>query len=291
MRKLSTILAAVLIVGLLAGCGGNANKNAASPSPAAGQNAEQGKYKDGAYYAESEYDEKGMKGAVVLNVKDGKITDVNWTEVSKAAGPDKKELSKTGKYGMKEKGKAQSEWHEQAEKVEKFLVEKQDLAALALKDEEGHTDAVSGVSIKVKGFTTLVTKALAAGPVEAGPYKDGAYHAEQAAFADSGWKYKVDLTVLNGKIVAVNWNGVNKDGGDDKKTLDKAGKYGMKEKAKAQGEWYEEAEKAEAFLIEKQDPKAATLKDDGTTDAITGVSINVKDFFQLVEEALKNAKK
>ncbi|WP_442603328.1 FMN-binding protein [Paenibacillus sp. KN14-4R] len=289
MKKLSTLFASVLIIGLLAGCGESADKGAAaSPSPSS-QTAVQGKYKDGAYYAEGQYDEKGLKGAIVLQVKGGKITDVNWTEVDKKGGPDKKELSKTGKYGMKEKGKAQSEWHVQAEKVEKFLVEKQDVAAIALKDDEGHTDAVSGVSIKVKDFTALAAKALEAGPAKTGPYKDGAYHAEQAAFTD-GWKYTVDMTVLNGNIVAVNWNGVNKDGGDDKKTLDKAGKYGMKEKAKAQGEWYEQAEKAEQFLMEKQDPKAIALKGDGKTDAISGVSITVKDFFELAAEALKNAK-
>jgi len=122
-------------------------------------------------------------------------------------------------------------------------------------------------------------------------YKDGEYHAEQADFADNGWKETVDITVEDGKIVSANWNAVHKDGGDDKKAQSASGAYGMVEKANAQAEWHEQAEKAEAFLIEKQDPTAIKYTDDeGHTDAITGVSIHVNSLFELAEEALAGAK-
>jgi len=124
-----------------------------------------------------------------------------------------------------------------------------------------------------------------------GKYKDGTYHAEQADFAENGWKETVDITVEDGKIVAANWNAVHKDGGDDKKAQSVSGAYGMVEKAKAQSEWHEQAEKAEAYLIEKQDPTdIAYSNEEGNTDAITGVSIHVSSFFKLAEEALEGAK-
>lgn len=290
MKKLSLMMASVLAVSMLAGCGA-----ATQPAPdkktetAAPANATDKKMADGVYYAQQKNADADWNYAVVLDVKDGKITNVNWTGISKDAGPDKKTLSKAGKYGMKEKAKAQAEWHEQAEKVEKFLIEKQDPAAIKV-DNEGKTDAVSGVSIKVNDFTALVTEALAAGPQQPGPYKDGAYHAEQPEF-EKDWKYTADFTVLNGNIVAANWNAINEKGEADKKTQSKEGKYGMKEKAKAQAEWHEQAAKVEQALIEKQDPAAITVNNEGKTDAVSGVSIKVSDFVKLAEEALKDAKK
>lgn len=43
-------------------------------------------------------------------------------------------------------------------------------------------------------------------------------------------------------------------------------------------------------LIAKQDPAAIPVKDDGTQDAISGVSIHVNGFVKLAEEALASAK-
>lgn len=45
---------------------------------------------------------------------------------------------------------------------------------------------------------------------------DGVYYAQEAAFAGSGWKYNVTVTVADGNVVDVNWNGTNVRGGDDK---------------------------------------------------------------------------
>ncbi len=56
-------------------------------------------------------------------------------------------------------GGAQSEWHEQAVIAEQYLVDKQDPASLTF-NEEGKTDALSGVSISLQSYFGLVTKAL-----------------------------------------------------------------------------------------------------------------------------------
>jgi major membrane immunogen (membrane-anchored lipoprotein) len=299
--KILTIgLSLILVTGLFAGCGSsekqtstdNTSKTTTTEAPK-GTNAE-AKYKDGIYFAQSDsFDkESGWKEVVTIEVKEGKIISANWNGASKNGGADKITQSKNGKYGMKAIGKSKAEWHEETAKAEAYLIEKQDPTAIKYTDEEGHTDAISGVSIHVSAFFKLAEKALASGPATRGKYKDGAYHAEQPNFdAESGWKETADLTVIYGNIVAVNWNGVHKDGGDDKKTQSINGKYGMKEIGKAKAEWHEQAAKAEAYLIEKQDPTAIKYTDkEGRTDAISGVSIHVSSLFKLAEEALNKAK-
>ncbi len=293
-KKWSILLCSLMLVGVLAACGNN-NK-AAEPTTTepttetTAPAATQGQFTDGAYYAEGDFDaESGWKPYIVLSVKDGKIAMADWNFVSSKGGPDKKTLDKAGKYGMKEKGKAQADWYEQAALAEKFLIEKQDPAAITL-DAEGKTDAISGVSIHVGDLTTLAKKALDAGPAAPGSYKDGSYHAEADAFdATSGWKSTTDLTIANGKIIYAFFSGVN-EAGEDKQANSIEGKYGMKANGGSVAEWHEEAQAAQAFLIEKQDPAAITMNAEGKTDAISGVTIHVSDFVTLSQKALASAK-
>ncbi len=60
----------------------------------------------------------------------------------------------------------------------------------------------------------------------------------------------------------------------------------------AQAPWFDQAMKAEAYLLETQDPTSITYTDEtGHTDAISGASIHVREFFSLAEEALAGAKR
>ncbi|AJS61053.1 hypothetical protein [Paenibacillus sp. IHBB 10380] len=296
-KKWSVLLCSLLLVGMLAACGKEENAAPVTTEPATTTDSttpaateESGKHADGSYYAEGEFDAaSGWKPYIVLTVKDGKIATADWNFVSNKGGPDKKALDKAGKYGMKEKGNAQANWYEQAASAEKFLIDKQDPAAITL-NAEGKTDAITGVSIHVSDLANLSKKALDAGPAEPGTYKDGSYHAEGDQFdPESGWKSTVDLTVANGKIIYAFYSGVN-EAGDDKQAYSIEGKYGMKEKGGSASEWHEEAQAAEAFLIEKQDPAALAVNAEGKTDAITGVTIHVADFVTLSEKALEGAK-
>lgn len=298
MKKIVNLgLVVVLVLALLAGCAGNqpaeqpaANEQETKETTPAETPKEEAKYKDGIYFAqEDEFSpNSGWKSVVTLEVKDGKIASVDWNGAHKNGGVDKKTASKEGKYPMVEKGGAKSPWHEQAMAAEAYLIENQDPKAIEYSDNEGHTDAISGVSIHVNDFFALVEKAIENGPVEKGMYEDGTYHAEEAEFnANSGWKGTVDMTVINGNIVAVNWSGVHKDGGADKKTASVEGNYPMVEKGGAKTPWHEQATAVEAFLLENQDPTAIEYSDDaGHTDVITGVSVTVNSMFKLAEEAL-----
>lgn len=118
--------------------------------------------------------------------------------------------------------------------------------------------------------------------------KDGKYFAQEAAFeAKSGWKYQVSLEVKGGKIVSADWNAVsNLPGVPDKKAYDKSGKYGMKKFGKAQAEWFEQAAVVEQYLVKSQDLGFSKIKADGKTDAITGASVTVKEFFDLAKAAV-----
>jgi len=64
---------------------------------------------------------------------------------------------------MVARGKAQSEWYEQAALAEAYLLSTQDTKKITFKDEAGHTDDIAGVSIHIGDFYALVDRAFAAG--------------------------------------------------------------------------------------------------------------------------------
>jgi major membrane immunogen (membrane-anchored lipoprotein) len=120
-------------------------------------------------------------------------------------------------------------------------------------------------------------------------YEDGVYFAQEDGFNErTGWKYMATIVVENGEIVEAEWNGAHVENGTDKITRSESGEYGMVANSDAQWPWYEQAARAEEYLLETQDPTDITYTDDtGHTDAISSVSIHVVEFFDLAEEALR----
>jgi major membrane immunogen (membrane-anchored lipoprotein) len=245
-------------------------------------------FEDGFYFAEEDgFSERtGWKYVVMMTVENGEITEVQWDGAHKSAGYSKDYQSKNGMYGMVEKGGAQAPWYEQADAAEEYLLEKQDPLAINYKDEEGHTDDISGVTIHVVEFFDLVEKAIEMGPVGRGPYEDGYYYAEGDEFSH-GWKNAVHLTVIGGRIVAAEWAPLSEEGGKNKKQASIDGEYGMVENSDATISWAEQARRAEAHLEETNDPTDISLNEDGSTDALSGVSVTVSGFFNLAEQALE----
>lgn len=250
------------------------------------------KVADGVYFAQDkDFGSSGWKEQVVLTVKGGKIVSANWNGISTIAGAaDKKSYDAAGKYGMVKFGKAKAEWSVQAKACEDYLVKTQDAAFNKYKDAAGATDAISGASMHVKGFFDLVAKALASPAIAKGSYKDGWYYAEQAAFdKNSGWKDTALVTVVNGSIVDVLWNGIYKDNTKKSKIVEAVqGRYGMAKAAK-KGEWNVQAVAVQDAIVKAGDPTKIAVKADGTSDAISGASIHVTAVF-LAIEALKAAR-
>lgn len=118
------------------------------------------RYKDGVYTAASpEFSSSGWKETLELTVEGGKITKINWDAVFKddSIPIRKKQYSKSGLYGMLAGG-ASDEWYDQALAAEQFVLEN-GIDAMNL-DDSGHTDAVSGCSINVQAFDTLMRECL-----------------------------------------------------------------------------------------------------------------------------------
>ena len=109
---------------------------------------------DGTYEVKGEPMD-GYTDQVSMTVKEGKITEVVWESVGED-GSKKSVLSETGEYVMTEDGLT---WKEQAEAMAAALVENQSLEFANL-NEQGKTDAVSGVSISVGGFVNLAQQCM-----------------------------------------------------------------------------------------------------------------------------------
>lgn len=247
---------------------------------------------DGVYFAEdAEFSpQSGWKEQVVLTVLKGRITSVNWNGVSNLGVADKKSVSAAGGYGMVAASGLGLEWHQQAANVEAYLVKTQNLAFKDLR-EDGTTDAITGATLHVKTFFELVAKAVAAGPVAKGVYgHDGWYFAEQPDFdPQTAWKDSVLCTVVNGTLVDVIWNATSADPTKKSKLLEAiAGNYGMGKAAKL-GEWNVQAAAVQSELLKVQDPAKIPLREDGTSDAVSGASIHLT-VIALAQRALAAAR-
>ncbi len=117
-----------------------------------------------------------------------------------------------------------------------------------------------------------------------GAFVDGTYYYEDAEFdAESGFKNTLDVTVENGKITAVDINGIKEDG-SIKKDLVQSGDYDMSV-AGATSTWTEQANAMEAYIIENQSFDV-TVDEDGKTDAIASVTISVSPYTNLFQSFL-----
>ncbi len=113
---------------------------------------------DGIYRAaENSFDSSGFRDFVEVTVSGQEITAVNWDSEQKNSDKTKKELSREGNYVMSQTGLP---WHEQAEIMERALLEKQDPSALVYQPSTGKTDAYSGATISVEPFVRLSAAAL-----------------------------------------------------------------------------------------------------------------------------------
>lgn len=110
---------------------------------------------DGTYVAEADEPSNGFLDVVTLVVEDGKITSIEYDAINED-GQGKNYLSSIGEYTMTD---SNPNWKEQSNLLAKHVIENQSTERLTI-DDEGKTDAVSGVSIDISTFVNLTNDAL-----------------------------------------------------------------------------------------------------------------------------------
>jgi major membrane immunogen (membrane-anchored lipoprotein) len=233
-------------------------------------------YKDGFYFAQDANYANNQKNQVVLQVNGGKIVSATWNILSLNAGTkDLKTIAASGSVP------AAATWATQAAAVEQHLVSSQATKAVA----------VPGGPANAGPFFDLAAKALKAKAVAKGAYKDGWYYAEAAAADSYHTKNSTLITVVNGTIVDVLWNGILQgmpaSVNPSKMITSRAKGYPMTD---AKRMWHEQADLFAAALVKAQNPDSIKLKANAAPDGISGVSIQVKDYLDVVKQALAAAK-
>lgn len=99
--------------------------------------------------------------AIVTIDSNGKITDVNLDTTYTKDGVETTKKNLGADYGMygHEYGSKVGEWYEQAQALEKNVVDNQGLDGIKL-DEDGYTDTVSGCTIKIDALYEALEDAL-----------------------------------------------------------------------------------------------------------------------------------
>ena len=245
-------------------------------------------YKDGFYFAQDENFTNNQKNQVVVEVKGGKIASAIWNIESLNAGTqDLKTIARAGNAG------AAVTWAAQAKVVEDFLVSTQNVNAAS----------VPNGPANVKPFFDLAKKALdrKSAAVPKGNYKDGWYYAiEDAADAYHAKNY-VLITVVNGTIVDVLWNGVLQGmpaSVNPSKVITSMSANGMgypmpngKNNAlDPKKAWHIQSPRVSDALVKAQNPDSIKTKSDGKPDAISGVTIEINHFLNVAKQALQSAK-
>jgi major membrane immunogen (membrane-anchored lipoprotein) len=234
-------------------------------------------YKDGFYFAQDADFMNNQKNQVVIEVKDGKIASANWNILSLNAGTrDLKSIART------ENMAAAATWAARANVAEQYLVTNQNT----------NVTSVPGGPANVKPFFDLAKKALSAQAIQKGAYsKDGWYYREAAAADAYHTKNSVLITIVNGTIVDVLWNGILQgmpaNINPSKMITSRANGYPMTNAKKA---WHIQSANASEALVKAQNPDSIKIKANGIPDAISGVSVQIKDFLDTSRAALQAAR-
>ncbi len=153
MKKLGILVLVLSSIMVLTACG---TKQATTETPVATAPAAS---TDAAFTGEKVGEVADEKGKTVATVtfSEGKPVSVKFDYINED-GSSKYEQAASGEYVMVEGG---TPWNEQVDALATFLAENNfDLEKVNLSDEDGHTDAVTGVSIKVPDLLEAVKAAL-----------------------------------------------------------------------------------------------------------------------------------
>lgn len=291
MKKIKLLAVCALSAALLVGCGSKEGEDNTGVNNNGEEVSENANFTGTKNY-EALYDSTGKEGnVVVVNVdfEDGQATKVS-LDVIQEDGSSKKEAAANGEYVMVEG--AEYNWGEQIELLENTLNENGvDISKINISTDQGNTDAISGVSIKVKTYLDVINEVV--NSVKNGTELPSGFTGVKVTETDPSGENKETLVtkvVFNhGEPVAVTFDILQEDG-SSKKEAAADGKYVMVEGSKFH--WGEQIEMLEIFIAENNfDLSKVTLtNDEGNTDAVSGVSIKVGTFLQAVQDILDSVK-
>ena len=137
----------------------------------------------------------------------------------------------------------------------------------------------STISDMMSGDTTASdsTASDTANQSGTGVLKDGKYTAEGKKYGDDGFRPYVEIEVENGKITEVDCDAVNEKG-DFKKDDD------------AHDSWEDKIELFEDE-VELKGRDKITVNSDGMVSGINGLDIDVREYAELLKEAIDKARK
>lgn len=240
--------------------------------------------KDGTYYATGEVASNGWMNYLEFDVKDGKISSVDYDAYNMQTGDarTKTQMSEAGEYKLADN--ATAPLHEQYKAIEDAIVDGTDITTIKF-DDEGASDAISGATIKYGEIVDLYKTALENGPITKGSTDKDGYYFGQAAVDAKGNTAQMAYIIYNGKIVAAHADGsVPQEDGSVayKSALAIDGEYKLADSAIAP---MNEQLTAVGEYVVKNQGFEVELNDEGKTDAISGATISVNGY----AEAFKNA--
>lgn len=238
----------------------------------------------GALTYERLYDPTGASTdlvSIAMEFENGKPTSVDIDVLMD--GQSKKELAASGQYVMsKEEGALQ--WDAQIAELEKALTENNfDTTKINISDDAGHTDSLTGVSIKVGTYVQLVQEFIDA--VAQGNTNFEFSGVKTTEIEGEDGTNVIEIVYDNGKPVNLNIDLIQEDG-SSKRAASEEGTYDMG----GEFAWHEQMDLLEDFIVANNfDLSKVTLSDEaGHTDAVAGVSIKVSSYLPLIEQALEN---
>lgn len=159
MKKFAVLALALSAMLAFTACG-SSEPAAETTTPAVETTVTDGATTEAAFTGEKVGEVADEQGKTVATVtfEEGKPVNIAFDYINKEDGSSKYEQAANGEYVMSEDG---TPWNEQVDALAAFLVENEfDLTKVNLTDEEGHTDAVTGVSIKIPVLLEAAAEAL-----------------------------------------------------------------------------------------------------------------------------------
>ncbi|BBF45288.1 putative pheromone precursor lipoprotein [Lachnospiraceae bacterium KM106-2] len=117
--------------------------------------------------------------------------------------------------------------------------------------------------------------------------KDGTYTKTADKADDKGFTYEMKMVVKDGKITSLDYDATS-EAGKSKKQMSLDGEYTMTTDGLT---WAAQSEALAKYVMEHNSVKDLTVNDEGKTDVVSGVSINIQGFLSFASDLLKEATK